>query len=176
MRKINEIIIHCSDTQEGVNVTAADIRRWHTTPREKGGRGFRDIGYHLVIDIDGKVETGRDFDVIGAHCADHNAHSIGICYVGGRRVEKNGKWHWADTRTEAQKKSLIILVAVIMAWYDLEPSCIHGHNEYAAKACPCFDVQQWVKDEFMPWYEENRPSVYAAVKEIKEEKITDKKK
>ena len=63
-----------------------------------------------------------------------------------------------------------------MAWYDLEPSCIHGHNEYAAKACPCFDVQQWVKDEFTPWYEENRPSVYAAVKELKEEKITDKKK
>ena len=43
MRKIKEIIIHCSATREGRNYTVADIDRWH---RE---RGFFCIGYHFEI-------------------------------------------------------------------------------------------------------------------------------
>ena len=83
MRKINEIIIHCSDTQEGCDVTAKDIRRWHTTPKEKGGRGWRDIGYHYVIRLDGTIELGRPLEKAGAHCIgrkgeDHNSHSAAI--------------------------------------------------------------------------------------------------
>ena len=107
MRKINEIIIHCSDTQEGCDVTAKDIRRWHTTPKEKGGRGWRDIGYHYVIRLDGTIELGRPLEKAGAHCIgrkgeDHNSHSIGICYIGGRHIKDDGTWEWGDTRTEEQ--------------------------------------------------------------------------
>ena len=77
MRIITEIIIHCSATPEGKPFTVADIDRWHRQ------RGFRCIGYHFVIYLNGSVHAGRPITESGAHCQGHNAHSIGICYVGG---------------------------------------------------------------------------------------------
>ena len=62
MRKIREIIIHCSATKEGRNFTVADIDRWH---RE---RGLRCIGYHFVIYRDGSIHVGRAIEEVGAHC------------------------------------------------------------------------------------------------------------
>lgn len=131
MRKINEIIIHCSATPEGKNFTIADIDNCHKQ------RGFQCIGYHYVIYLDGTVHKGRPVEQIGAHCIGHNANSIGICYIGG--VTADGKTP-KDTRTEAQKISLINLVSDLRKQY---PSAtIHGHNEFANKACPCFDVKK----------------------------------
>lgn len=128
MRKIDKIIIHCSASCEGVNVTPSMIKRWHLQ------RGFRDIGYHFVITLDGKIHIGRVIEDIGAHCKGQNTHSIGICYVGG--LDKNGKPK--DTRNEAQKKSMIDLLKSLK--FDYPNATIHGHNEFANKACPCFDV------------------------------------
>ena len=150
MREINEIIIHCSDTQEGCDVTAADIRRWHMTPVEKGGRGWRDIGYHYVIDLDGTIEAGRPVERVGAHCIgrngeDHNSKSIGICYIGGRRMLGDGRWEWADTRTKAQREAMYNLVCLLLSTY--KGARVYGHRDFAARACPCFDVQQWLREE-----------------------------
>ena len=72
MRTINEIIIHCSATREGQPVTVDDIRRFHVMQR-----GWRDIGYHYVVTLDGMVHAGRPESQVGAHCLGHNAHSIG---------------------------------------------------------------------------------------------------
>ena len=131
MRKINEIIIHCSATPEGRNVTITDIEAWHKQ------RGFSEIGYHYVIYLDGSVHIGREESKVGAHCLGHNANSIGVCYIGG--VAKDGKTA-KDTRTEAQKVALRNLVANLKRKY---PSAsVHGHNEVAAKDCPSFDVQK----------------------------------
>ena len=105
MRTINEIIVHCSATPEGRDYTIAQIRQWHLQ------RGFRDIGYHYVIYRDGTIHTGRPVAQAGAHCTGHNAHSIGVCYVGG--VAKDNKTP-KDTRTEAQKKSLANLHAPML--------------------------------------------------------------
>ncbi len=55
MRKIKEIIIHCSATREGRDYTVADIDRWH---RE---RGFFCIGYHFVIYRDGSIHVESKF-------------------------------------------------------------------------------------------------------------------
>ena len=55
------IILHCSATREGQDVKAADIKHWHKD------RGFDDIGYHYVIDLDGTIEKGRDEALVGAH-------------------------------------------------------------------------------------------------------------
>ena len=71
------IIIHCSATRAGQNITAADIDCWHRA------RGFWSIGYHYVIRLDGTIEPGRDVTLDGAHCMGWNQRSIGICYVGG---------------------------------------------------------------------------------------------
>lgn len=131
MRKINEIIIHCSATPEGRNVTITDIEAWHKQ------RGFSEIGYHYVIYLDGSVHIGREESKVGAHCLGHNANSIGVCYIGG--VAKDGKTA-KDTRTDAQKVAMRNLVANLKRKY---PSAsVHGHNEFAAKACPSFDVQK----------------------------------
>ena len=132
MRKINKIIIHCSATPVGREVSVSNIRKWHLQ------RGFNDIGYHYVIHLDGKISVGRPIEKVGAHCAYENRGSIGICYVGGMSKDmKNPK----DTRTQAQKDSLIKLMHELIYKYNKDMA-IHGHNEYANKACPCFDVQK----------------------------------
>ena len=69
------IIIHCSATRAGQDFTATDIDRWHRQ------RGFRSIGYHFVIRLDGTIEPGRDVALDGAHCTGWNHRSIGICYI-----------------------------------------------------------------------------------------------
>ena len=73
MRKITEIIVHCSATPEGKDYTVQDIDRWHRA------RGFKCIGYHYVIYRDGSIHNGRPVEQTGAHCQKHNANSIGIC-------------------------------------------------------------------------------------------------
>jgi len=131
MRAINEIIIHCSATAEGKDFKAADIRRWHVQ-----GNGWQDIGYHFVIDLDGTVEVGRPVSKQGAHCTNHNKTTIGICYVGGCAADgKTPK----DTRTDAQKRSLRSLVAVLRSCFPTITK-VSGHRDYANKACPSFDV------------------------------------
>ena len=135
MRIINEIIIHCSATPEGKDYTVEQIRQWHKQ------RGFSDIGYHYVIYRDGSIHSGRPIERIGAHCLKHNAHSIGVCYIGG--VAKDGKTP-KDTRTDAQKESLIKLIKELKAKYP--KATVHGHREYANKACPSFDVKNEYKN------------------------------
>ncbi len=129
MRKIDSIIIHCSATPAGRHVTAADIRKWHLA------RGFTDIGYHYIIYLDGSIHTGRPLSQTGAHCRGHNTGSIGICYVGGLDALGTSP---ADTRTDAQKTALRNLIGMLQERFP--DVTIHGHREFAAKACPCFDV------------------------------------
>lgn len=138
MREIKRLIFHCSATIEGQNISAATIKRWHVRDR-----GWSDIGYHYVIGLDGKIEAGRPVSKIGAHAKGYNKTSIGICYIGGLSENKRAK----DTRTEAQKNSLIKLIKTLKNIY---PSAsLHGHKEFANKACPCFDVQKEYA-EFQP--------------------------
>ncbi len=130
MRKITQVIIHCSATPEGKDYTVEDIDRWHRD------RGFDCIGYHYVIYRDGSVHKGRDVAKIGAHCKGQNANSVGVCYIGGMTADnKQAK----DTRTPQQKAALRALVAQLKQEYP--GIAVHGHNEYANKACPCFNVQ-----------------------------------
>ena len=91
--------------------------------------------------LDGTIEYGRPIEQIGAHCQGHNRNSIGICYVGG--LSYDGKYP-KDTRTPAQRKALCQLVHQLLSQYT--NATVHGHNEFANKACPCFDVQQWKKE------------------------------
>lgn len=129
MRKITEIIIHCSATPAGREVSVADIDRWHRA------RGFKSIGYHYLIALDGTIRRGRPENEAGAHCTGHNSRSIGVCYVGGC----DSRMRPADTRTPAQREALGAIVGELLQRYP--GATVHGHNEFAAKACPCFDVK-----------------------------------
>lgn len=142
MRKIDYIVLHCSATPEGRNVSVQEIERWHRQ------RGFRKIGYHFVILLDGTIRKGRDISEIGAHVAGSNANSIGICYVGG--LDANGKPR--DTRTEEQKAALFYLLQQLRE--EFPDAMICGHRDFSPdrnadgiiepwewmKACPCFDA------------------------------------
>lgn len=134
MRRINKIILHCAATPEGKDYTVAQIDQWHRA------RGFKGIGYHFVIYRDGSVHPGRPVEQAGAHCTGQNAHSIGVSYIGG--VGPDGKTP-KDTRTAAQRASMERLVRELLAKYP--GATVHGHNEFAAKACPSFDVKAWLK-------------------------------
>lgn len=112
-------------------MTRAEVDRWHKA------RGFSCIGYHYLIGLDGKVEVGRPEERVGAHCVGHNTTSIGVCYVGG--LARDGKTT-KDTRTDAQRAALLTLLSDLRRRYPA--ARIHGHNEFAAKACPCFNAKK----------------------------------
>ena len=95
-RKIDKIIIHCSASREGQNVTVEQIDKMHRQ------RGFACIGYHYVIYLDGSIHEGRDISKVGAHTTGYNTGSIGICYIGG--LDKKGKIK--DTRNYHQDNAL----------------------------------------------------------------------
>jgi len=130
MRKIKEIILHCSATPNGRHHDAADIRRWHMGPP----RNWSDIGYHYVIRIDGILERGREENVTGAHAKGHNTGTIGICLIG------------TDEFSDLQWYQLRKLVGQLMTKY--EGVKVIGHNEISSKTCPGFDVQEWLNKEF----------------------------
>ena len=132
MRAIDKIIIHCSATPEGRDDKTSDIKQWHTA------KGWSDIGYHYVIELDGSVNMGRDIDRIGAHVRGENTGSIGICYIGGMDKEMISP---KDTRNAKQKEALKCLISDLKSTYGA--LTVHGHNEYDSnKACPSFDVQK----------------------------------
>ena len=134
MRTIDEIIIHCTATPEGREVTVEELRRWHRA------KGWADVGYHYIIYLDGSVHEGRPVWQAGAHTSGHNAHSIGVCYVGGCDAKMQPK----DTRTALQKASMLNLLKKLLTLYP--GATLHGHREYAAKACPSFDVKEEYKE------------------------------
>ena len=132
VRFINDIIIHSTATPAGRPVTVQDIRRWHTLP-PPAGRGWKNIAYHYIILLDGTIERGRPISQPGTHCRGHNAHSIGVCYVGGT----DGHGNPSDTRTAAQKSSMLQLITRLTSIYHCP---VHGHRDYTPTDCPSFDV------------------------------------
>lgn len=132
---VKYLTIHCAATPEGRHVSAAQICEWDKAK-------FGQTSYHWVIELDGlMVRTLRD-DQKGAHVGGANTGNIGICYVGGVDAKLNPK----DTRTDAQKKSLLTLIKTYKGRYP--GIIIRGHRDWpdVNKACPSFDVASWLKE------------------------------
>ena len=127
MRKITLIIIHCSAVKPDQTSSAAQIDTWHRKQGWKLG-----IGYHYVVRRNGEIESGRPEYLVGAHCKNHNSHSIGVCYEGGLDIRGQP----ADTRTEAQKAAMRWLLRQLHRSYP--KALIVGHsNLNPLKDCPC---------------------------------------
>ncbi|MFN8996759.1 MAG: N-acetylmuramoyl-L-alanine amidase [Pseudomonadota bacterium] len=135
MRLITKVIIHCAATKPSMDIGASEIKKWHLD------RGWKDIGYHYVIRRNGDIENGIAVALAGSHTKGHNANSIGICLVGGI----NDKGEPESNFTKAQWATLERLVRVLKV--DFPHATVHGHREFAAKACPSFDVQEWLKNK-----------------------------
>lgn len=131
MRFVDEAIVHCTATPEGRAVTVAEIDAWHRA------RGWSGTGYHRIIGINGERWAGRPLEAVGAHCQGHNERTIGIVYVGG--LAKDARTP-KDTRNAAQKQALLAELTELRDRFDLKK--VSGHNEYAAKACQCFDASK----------------------------------
>lgn len=130
MRMMTLIIIHCSAVGPRQESGVREIDRWH---RQRGWKNG--CGYHYVVRRDGTVETGRPLEMVGAHCLNHNRHSIGICYEGGL----DGFGQPADTRTPAQRTALRELLEQLHGQFP--NAIITGHNVFnPQKACPCFNA------------------------------------
>ena len=149
MAKLQRLVIHCTATPEGREVSQADIRHWHCDPVNKGGRGWKQVGYTDMIHLDGKVErlvdNNEDAQVdpweITNGAKGYNSTSRHVVYVGGCEAHSPKP---KDTRTAAQLKAM---EAYVKDFHRRFPSVrIVGHNELAAKACPSFDVQAWLKE------------------------------
>ena len=128
MRTITLIVVHCSAVGPDQTSSAAQIDTWHRQ------RGFHlGIGYHYVIRRNGDIEPGRPEYMVGAHCQNHNSHSIGVCYEGG--LDARGRP--ADTRTPEQKIAMRKLLEKLHERYPR--ALIVGHHDLnPLKGCPCF--------------------------------------
>jgi N-acetyl-anhydromuramyl-L-alanine amidase AmpD len=146
VREIRHIVVHCSATPNGnANFTIADLDRMH---RE---RGWKKIGYHYVIEIDGLLSHGRPIEEIGAHVAGSNATSIGICMIG------------TDKFTARQWDALKALVEYLQRRFPTAKVC--GHRDFSPdlngdgiiqkhewiKICPGFDVKSWLQNTMKPF-------------------------
>lgn len=148
MARLKYLVIHCTATAEGRDVTAAQLRAAHTNPVSKGGRGWRVVGYTDMIHLDGRIErlvdNNEDANMdpweITNGAKGYNTVSRHVVYVGGLDKKRKPK----DTRTEAQKRAM---AEYVKDFHRRHPDVkIIGHNEVAAKDCPCFDVQKYLKE------------------------------
>lgn len=139
---VREVVIHCSATRPrwlGGHPTAekvAEIRRWHVQDR-----GWKDIGYHWLIDRNGALARGRPETQVGAHVAGHNSGTIGVCLIGGHGASATDGFH--ENFTPEQDRALRLLLQDIGRRTRIDR--ITGHNDYAQKACPGFMVGPWLK-------------------------------
>lgn len=129
-RKVDRVIVHCSDTPTGRDIGLKEINQWHEE------RGFSPTasglfcGYHWIIRINGVIEMGRKTSEAGIHVAGHNRSSIGICLVG------RGNY------SEDQLASLLYLLGQTLDAYNLEPKNVFGHYEFnQGKQCPMINME-----------------------------------
>lgn len=146
VREIKYIIVHC--TAGNQNQTVADLKDWW-----KNGMGWKNVGYHKVINKLGIVTTLEPDSKITNGVAGYNSNSVHVSYMGG--IDSKGKT--IDNRTPEQKVSL---ETVVKAWHKLYPNAqIKGHRDFSPdknrdgiiqagewmKACPAFEVSDWLK-------------------------------
>lgn len=147
-RKINLIVVHCSATKVSLNYTPEQLERDHKA------RGFNSAGYNFYIRKSGEIVPMRSLELIPAHVTGYNKNSIGICYEGG--LDASGEPD--DTRTNAQRESIIRLLLQLVCEYPDSRICGHRDlspdrdgdgrvepNEWI-KQCPCYNAEEEYKN------------------------------
>lgn len=131
-KETNHVIVHCAATKPSMDVGVREIRQWHKE------RGFLDIGYHFVIRRNGTIEDGRDVNQVGAHTVGQNETSVGVCLVGGVDDKLQPQANFTPQQMDTLRKLLGDLKVLF------PQAVVKGHRDFAAKACPSFDVKRWL--------------------------------
>lgn len=146
---IQRIVIHCTATPAGREVSKYEISQWHKAPKPRGN-GWTHFGYHILVHIDGSVSNLQPLprghfltnNCIANGAKGYNTSSLHVCYVGGIDAVTRQP---ADTRTELQKIALFHIVKQLQQKYG--PVEVVGHHDLNdKKACPCFNAQEEYKD------------------------------
>lgn len=146
MRHIARIILHCSATRadwrdgQKTETKIKEVTRWHVEDN-----GWSDNGYQFMIDRTGPAVACRPIERMGAGVRGENDDSIHICLFGGHGGASTDQF--ADHFTTDQQAALVELIADLTERFG--PLEVSGHNDYAAKACPCFDAKEWTQ-QFNP--------------------------
>ena len=126
-KKIELLVVHCSDTPNNQNLSANDIHKMHL------GFGWDGIGYHKVINRSGKIEDGRPEYWVGAHVKGKNNISLGVCLIGKNYF------------TKRQFRSLERILKKWKKTYPYAKVVEHRQTGKTKKTCPNFDVTSWYK-------------------------------
>lgn len=139
MKRIDFIVIHCSADPADTTKDASDIRRQHLED------GWRDVGYHYLINRDGTKVAGRPEDMRGAHHKPVNSRSIGVCMIGGSPPIGSKEYRLGLGEDNFTPEQWITLGNTIARLHEKYPDAeIVGHRDLGAKkACPSFDVKPW---------------------------------
>ncbi len=127
------ITVHCSASPDGKPVTGDSIREFHKA-RPPAGRGWGDIGYHAVIELDGTFYRGRSEITVGAHVEGHNTGNLGVCLVGTSRfaIEQFDALKWVLNKWSTQHN---ISADKIFCHYEWDTAKKQG------KTCPNIPVE-----------------------------------
>jgi N-acetylmuramoyl-L-alanine amidase len=130
-RRVSRLVFHCTATKQTATVTSI-LNYWKNVLK------WKSPGYHIIVSPDGSWTQLADFNSITNGVAGINSNSIHISYIGG--VGDNGRA--LDNRTDKQKE---IFEIVYKTFREKMPSLtFHGHYEFNNKACPSFNVKNWI--------------------------------
>ena len=100
--------------------------------------GWGDIGYHLLIDSQGRVIEARDLRYQGAHAGNStsNRNNIGICLIG----------HFGHGKPSPQAMAALERTLVeLRREHSIRRSEIHGHKHFKATECPGPALMTWTQ-------------------------------
>ena len=152
MAKIKYLVIHCTATPEGMRVSPETLRGWFLK-QPPAGKGWSKVGYRTYIDLDGVahdlLEYNMDdylhWDEVTYGARGYNAEAVHVSYGGGCDRDMKPK----DTRTYKQSRALEYYVKNALSY--LPDIKVLGHNQInSGKACPSFDVPEWLEHICIP--------------------------
>lgn len=130
MRNIRYIYVHCTDSPDDLDIGFREINDWH---KERGWMSPSGVscGYHYIVRRNGVLERGRPDEDAGAHVAGHNHNSIGIVWVGRKKMDPR------------QEKTMLPVIRGLMNQYNVDITNVLGHYEKdPSKTCPNLDMNR----------------------------------
>lgn len=127
MTTIYRVTVHHSGDEDDASDAPMDALRLFEKIH-KHTKGWACIGYHFIIDKNGRVYEGRPLQYQGAHAVGvNNVGNIGICLIGDFDHEQV---------PSEQRLSLIVTLDRLCDRYGIEKAQVFGHREFKATDCP----------------------------------------